>query len=82
MASSIESVFMVEASSELRAAQKKLLCAPDATFAESEVGQTSSDKYGGKPIIWSDSIKSIPIGQCHLLELISRIPLADRRPVE
>ncbi|KAK5988777.1 Protein arginine methyltransferase NDUFAF7 [Cladobotryum mycophilum] len=61
MASSIEAVFMVEASRELRETQKKLLCDPDAPSTESKVGYHSASKYGGCPIVWTDTIKSIPI---------------------
>ncbi|RFU81461.1 duf185 domain protein, partial [Trichoderma arundinaceum] len=61
MANSIESVFMVEASRELRETQKKLLCGPDAPSTESKVGYHSPSKYGGSPIVWTETIKSIPI---------------------
>lgn len=63
MASSIDVVYMVEASRELRDTQKNLLCGPDAQSTESNVGYQSTSKYGNKPIVWTDSIKSIPIGE-------------------
>lgn len=62
MANSLESVFMVEASRELRETQKKLLCGPDSPTTESKSGYYSQSKYSGKPIVWTDTIKSIPIG--------------------
>ena len=64
MASSIENVFMVEASRELRETQKNLLCGPDAPSTESNVGCHSPSKYGSIPIVWTETIKSIPIGVC------------------
>ncbi|OTB18021.1 hypothetical protein K445DRAFT_365028 [Daldinia sp. EC12] len=60
MASSIETIYMVEASKELRTAQKNLLCGEDAVMAESKIGWHSTSKYNGLPIVWTDSIKSIP----------------------
>ncbi|UKZ68912.1 uncharacterized protein TrAtP1_009930 [Trichoderma atroviride] len=61
MAASIESVFMVEASRELRETQKKRLCGPDAPSTESNAGCHSPSKYGATPIVWTETIKSIPI---------------------
>ncbi|KAG6016751.1 hypothetical protein E4U43_003185 [Claviceps pusilla] len=62
MADSIEQVFMVEASPELRDAQKKILCGADAEFAQGESGlASSSGKHIGKPVVWAESLKSIPI---------------------
>ena len=62
MANSIEAVYMVEASRELRESQKTLLCGPDSPSTESKAGYHSTGKYGGTPIVWTDTIKSIPIG--------------------
>ncbi|KAF4985694.1 hypothetical protein FDECE_16384 [Fusarium decemcellulare] len=61
MANSVDAIYMVEASRELRDAQKKLLCGPDASSSESKAGFHSPSKYNGKPIVWTDTIKSIPI---------------------
>ncbi|KAF7537453.1 hypothetical protein G7Z17_g12841 [Cylindrodendrum hubeiense] len=61
MADSIDAVYMVEASRELRDAQKKLLCGPDASSTESKVGSHSASKHNNRPIVWTDTIKSIPI---------------------
>lgn len=60
MTSSIETVYMVEASSELRTAQKNLLCGEDAVLTESKIGWHSTSKYSSLPIVWTDSIKAIP----------------------
>jgi hypothetical protein len=63
MANSIDAVYMVEASRELRETQKNLLCGKDAPSTESNVGYHATGKHTGKPIVWTDSIKSIPIGK-------------------
>ncbi|CAJ2506058.1 Uu.00g001880.m01.CDS01 [Anthostomella pinea] len=60
IASSIDAVYMVEASNELRVAQKNLLCGEDAAMRESKVGWHSTCKYSDLPIVWTDSIKAIP----------------------
>ncbi|GAP89371.1 putative duf185 domain-containing protein [Rosellinia necatrix] len=60
MASAIDAVYMVEASRDLRVAQKNLLCGEDATMRESKQGWHSTCKYSGLPIVWSDSIKAVP----------------------
>ncbi|KOS18416.1 NADH dehydrogenase complex I [Escovopsis weberi] len=61
MSNSIEAVFMVEASRELRETQKNRLCGPDPQVVESKVGHHCASKYGEYPIVWADSMKSIPI---------------------
>ncbi|KAJ4314394.1 hypothetical protein N0V84_008914 [Fusarium piperis] len=61
MSNSIDAIYMVEASRELRDAQKRLLCGPDASSSESKAGFHSPSKYNGKQIVWTDTIKSIPI---------------------
>ena len=63
MANSIDAIYMVEASRELRTAQKELLCGPDALSSESKSGFHSPNKYYGKQIVWTDTIKSIPYGK-------------------
>lgn len=60
MASAIDAVYMVEASKELRVAQKNLLCGEDAAMRESKEGWHSTCKYSDLPIVWSDSIKAVP----------------------
>lgn len=61
MAAAIDSVIMVEASRGLREAQKSLLCGPGSPSAESRVGYHSTGKHIGKPIVWTETIKSLPI---------------------
>ncbi|KAK4106741.1 DUF185-domain-containing protein [Parathielavia hyrcaniae] len=61
MSHSIDAIYMVEASPELRLVQKKLLCGEDAPMTESKVGYHSVCKYNHLPIVWTDTIKSIPI---------------------
>lgn len=60
LASAIDTVYMVEASAELRLAQKNLLCGEDAVMTESKIGWHSTSKYSGLPVVWTDSIKAIP----------------------
>ncbi|PMD28084.1 DUF185-domain-containing protein [Hyaloscypha hepaticicola] len=62
MASSIEAVYMVEASPSLRAAQKRLLCG-DAPMTETAIGYQSISKYANLPIIWTDNIRFVPSEQ-------------------
>ncbi|KFG83320.1 DUF185 domain-containing protein [Metarhizium anisopliae] len=61
MVDSIESVFMVEASPELREKQKTLLCGSDAPSEDCAAGFRSTGKHLGKPVVWAESLKSIPI---------------------
>lgn len=60
MSNAIDAIYMVEASSELRVSQKNLLCGEDASMTESKVGWHSTSKYGGIPIVWTQTIRSIP----------------------
>lgn len=62
MAASIDAVYMVEASGALRQAQKNLLCGEDAAMSESKAGYHSTSKYSGLPIVWTETIRSIPQG--------------------
>lgn len=62
MANAIDTIYMVEASSELRVAQKNLLCGEDAELTETEAGWHSYSKYGGRPIVWTQTMKAIPHG--------------------
>ncbi|CAN8097274.1 unnamed protein product [Discula destructiva] len=63
MANAIDAIYLVEASSELRVAQKNLLCGQDAQMTETESGWHSYSKYGGRPIVWTQTVKSLPPGQ-------------------
>ncbi|WQF75779.1 Putative protein arginine methyltransferase NDUFAF7 [Colletotrichum destructivum] len=60
LAQSIDAIYMVEASPQLRETQKNLLCGPDAPMTESKVGYHSICKYANVPIVWTETVKSIP----------------------
>ncbi|TVY14198.1 Mitochondrial protein arginine methyltransferase NDUFAF7-like [Lachnellula arida] len=62
MASSIEAVYLVEASPALREAQKQLLCG-DAPMTETSIGHQSISKYANIPIIWTENIRFVPSGE-------------------
>ncbi|TAQ86279.1 hypothetical protein B7494_g5400 [Chlorociboria aeruginascens] len=59
MASSIEAVYLVEASPSLRDAQKQLLCG-DAPMMETSIGFQSTSKYADLPVIWTENIRFVP----------------------
>lgn len=63
MSHSIDAIYMVEASPKLRMAQKNLLCGEDAPMTESKVGYHSICKSTSLPIVWTETIKSIPISK-------------------
>ncbi|KAE8451884.1 hypothetical protein EG329_002725 [Mollisiaceae sp. DMI_Dod_QoI] len=62
MASSIEAVYLVEASPSLREAQKQLLCG-DNPMTETAIGHQSISKYANLPIIWTENIRFVPSDQ-------------------
>lgn len=62
MANAIDVVYMVEASSELRITQKNLLCGQDRQMTESKSGYHSTCRYGDLPIVWTETVRSIPQG--------------------
>ncbi|KAI4218476.1 MAG: hypothetical protein LQ349_008699 [Xanthoria aureola] len=59
LASSIENIYLVEASPSLRAAQKDLLCG-DSGLEEVSAGYRSTSKYAGLPITWCEDIRFVP----------------------
>ncbi|KAL8995370.1 MAG: hypothetical protein Q9169_004878 [Polycauliona sp. 2 TL-2023] len=59
LASSIENIYLVEASPALRAAQKELLCR-DAALEDISAGYRSISKYAGLPITWCEDIRFVP----------------------
>ena len=61
MASSIESIYLVETSPGLREKQKQLLCG-DAPMEEVPNGYRSRSKYGDIPITWCEDIRLITNG--------------------
>lgn len=60
MSNSLDAIYMVEASPELRKAQKNLLCGEDAPLTESEIGYHSVCKQTQLPIVWTETVQSIP----------------------
>ncbi|TWU74776.1 hypothetical protein ED733_006043 [Metarhizium rileyi] len=61
MSESIESVFMVEASPELQQKQRNLLCGSDTPSDGREAECRSITRHLGKPIVWAESLRSIPV---------------------
>lgn len=61
LASSIESVYLVEASPALRDTQRQLLCG-DATLEEVDIGFRSTSKYSRVPVTWCEDIRFVPNG--------------------
>ncbi|OJK03646.1 hypothetical protein ASPACDRAFT_75177 [Aspergillus aculeatus ATCC 16872] len=59
-ASSIEAIYLVEASSTLREVQKQLLCGGDAAMEETDIGHRSVCKYFDVPVIWVEDIRLLP----------------------
>ncbi|PYH47623.1 DUF185-domain-containing protein [Aspergillus saccharolyticus JOP 1030-1] len=59
-ASSIEAIYLVEASSTLREVQKRLLCGEDAVMEETDIGHRSVCKYFDVPVIWVEDIRLLP----------------------
>ncbi|PKY05997.1 DUF185 domain protein [Aspergillus campestris IBT 28561] len=57
--SSIEAIYLVEASPTLREVQKKLLCG-DAPMEETEIGHRSTSKYFDVPVVWVEDIRLLP----------------------
>ncbi|KXJ94422.1 S-adenosyl-L-methionine-dependent methyltransferase [Microdochium bolleyi] len=60
LAKSVEAIYMVEASKELRETQKNLLCGKDAVMEKTEAGWRSTSKYLNVPVIWAETIKGVP----------------------
>lgn len=71
--SSLEAIYLVEASPTLREVQKRLLCG-DAAMEETEIGHRSTSKYFDVPVVWVEDIRLLPhgkylsvTGECRLL---------------
>lgn len=63
MANAIDAIYMVEASPELRVTQKNLLCGQDRQMTESKSGYHSTCRYADLPIVWTETVRSIPQGK-------------------
>eukprot|EP00136_Aspergillus_niger_P006722 XP_001397854.2 hypothetical protein ANI_1_1788144 [Aspergillus niger CBS 513.88] len=57
--SSMEAIYLVEASATLREVQKKLLCG-DAVMEATDIGHKSTCKYFDVPIVWVEDIRLLP----------------------
>ncbi|OAA58048.1 DUF185 domain containing protein [Niveomyces insectorum RCEF 264] len=60
LAKSIDAVYLVEASAQLRDTQKELLCGPNATLTESKTGYHGVSARIGLPIVWTETIQAVP----------------------
>ncbi len=62
MASSIDTVYMVEASAHLRAQQHALLCG-EAPLEQTDTGFKSTSKHlPNVSIVWAEDLKMLPAG--------------------
>lgn len=57
--SSIDAIYLVEASATLREVQRKLLCG-DAAMEETDIGHKSTCKYFDVPVVWVEDIRLLP----------------------
>jgi len=71
LASSIEAVYLVEASPSLREAQRKLLCG-DAPMTETDIGHRCISRYAGIPIIWTENIRFVPSSESFVTRYINQ----------
>lgn len=60
LASSVEVIYMVEASKELRETQKTLLCGKDAVMEKTKTGWRSTSKHLNIPVVWAETIMGVP----------------------
>ncbi|KAJ5347102.1 hypothetical protein MYU51_019877 [Penicillium brevicompactum] len=58
--SSVEAIYLVEASGTLREVQKRLLCGEEAAMEETDIGHRSKCKYFDVPIVWVEDIRLLP----------------------
>lgn len=75
---SVESIFMVEASPELRETQQKLLCRPGEPLVHREGLSSGKCKDIDKPIVWAESLKSIATSKDWHLFHYESLMLTDR----
>jgi hypothetical protein len=59
-ASSIETIYLVEASAPLREIQKNVLCGPETVVEELDLGYRGRHKHTGAPIVWVEDIRLLP----------------------
>jgi Uncharacterized ACR, COG1565. len=70
--SSVEAIYLVEASATLREVQKQTLCGEEAVMEETDIGHRSKCKYFDVPVVWVEDIRLLPHGKSQL----TRIQLA------
>lgn len=58
--SSVEAIYLVEASPTLRCIQKTTLCGEEAVIEETDIGHRSTCKYFDVPVIWVEDIRLLP----------------------
>ncbi|KAJ5112384.1 hypothetical protein N7532_000429 [Penicillium argentinense] len=58
--SSVEAIYLVEASPTLRQIQKHTLCGEEAAMEETDIGHRSICKYFDVPVIWVEDIRLLP----------------------
>lgn len=68
--SSIEAIYLVEASATLREVQKRLLCGGNTAMEETDIGHQSTCKYFDVPVIWVEDVRLLPHGE--LSDIIDR----------
>lgn len=61
--SSVEAIYLVEASATLREVQKRLLCGEEAALEETDIGHRSTCKYFDVPVVWVEDIRLLPHGE-------------------
>ncbi|KAI5287697.1 hypothetical protein KEM52_001458 [Ascosphaera acerosa] len=59
-ASSLEAVYLVEASPVLRDVQRRTLCGEDSAMQEIDIGYKSTSSHLGVPVVWVEHVKLIP----------------------
>lgn len=59
-ASSLEAIYLVEASVELMHMQKQLLCGKEAVIEEIDIGHRSKCKYFDVSVVWVQDIRLLP----------------------
>lgn len=60
--STVEAIYLVEASPTLRQVQEQLLCG-DAAIEETDIGHRSVCKYFDTPVVWVEDIRLLPHGE-------------------
>jgi NADH dehydrogenase [ubiquinone] 1 alpha subcomplex assembly factor 7 len=67
--SSVEAIYLVEASATLREVQKRTLCGEEAAMEETDIGHRSKCKYFDVPVVWVEDIRLLPHGKSKLTRI-------------